>query len=124
MTVRGKGRVIRDTIRQIEAAKPAISEVQMHFFAKPTLGSDAEAIADHQHADQQFRINRRATSVAVEIRQVSADAGQVNKPINRSNQVIMGNVIFKRELVEQGRLRLLPRSHHRQSSRSPGQLNQ
>ena len=33
-------------------------------------------------------------------------------------------IAFQRELVEERRLRLLPRSHHPKSSRSLGQLNQ
>ncbi len=37
MTVLGKARVIRDAVRQIEAAEPPIGEVQMHLLAKPPL---------------------------------------------------------------------------------------
>jgi len=60
--------MIRDPVAQIEAAKPAIREVQMHLFAEPPLRPDAKAVADQQHPDQQFGINRRAARVAVEIR--------------------------------------------------------
>ena len=38
---------------QIEAAEPAIREVQMHLFAEPPRKPDTEAIADQEHADQQ-----------------------------------------------------------------------
>ena len=38
-----------------------------------------------------------------------------DEAINRAQQVILGNMIFQRELVEECRLRFLPRSHHRQS---------
>ena len=94
MTVLGKARMIRDAVRQIEAAKPAIRKVQMHLFAQPPLRSNAETVPKQQHADQKFRIDRGTTSVAVEIRQMHADAGQINKPIKRPYQVIMGNVIL------------------------------
>ncbi len=94
MTVFGKARVIRNAVRQIEAAKPAESKVQMHLLAKPPLRSNAETISDQKHADQQLWVNGGAARMAVEIRQMRADAGQINKPINRPHQVIMRNVIL------------------------------
>ena len=62
--------------------------------------------------------------VAVEIGKVGADPGQVDEPINGAQQVVLRNMILKRELVEQRRLRLLPRSHHRRSSHPLQELNQ
>ncbi|KZX95319.1 hypothetical protein A3722_18740 [Sulfitobacter sp. HI0027] len=124
MPVLGKRRVIRDPVAQIEAAEPAIREVQMHLFAEPSLRTNAEAIADQQHPDQQLGIDRRAAGMAVEIRKVGADATQVDEPINGSKQVILGNMILQRELVEQRRLRLLSWSHHRQYSPRIKGLNQ
>jgi hypothetical protein len=62
--------------------------------------------------------------MAVEIRKVGADAAQVNEPIDGSKQVILGNMILQRELVEQRRLRLLSWSHHRQYSPRLKELNQ
>ena len=57
MAVLGEGGVIRDAIRQIEAAEPAICQVQMHLLAKPPLGSDAEAITHQQHPYHQLWID-------------------------------------------------------------------
>lgn len=51
-------------------------------------------------------------------------AWTLNEPVNRPQQVILRDVIFQRKLVEQGRLRFLPRSHHRQSPHSLRELNQ
>src|SRR6056297_1340178 len=118
MPVLGKRRVIGDAVVQIKAAEPAICEVQMHLFAEPSLGPDAEAIADQKHPDQQLWIDRGAARVAVEIRKMGAKAAEINKPINRPKQVILRDVILQRELIEQRRLRFLPRSHHRRSSPS------
>ena len=67
---------------QIEAAKPAIGQVQMHLFTEPPLRADAKAIANWQHADQRFWIDRQAASVALEICEMRADTGQINEPIN------------------------------------------
>ena len=98
---------------QIEATEPAISQVQMDLFAQTPLGPNAEAIAYQKHTDQQLGIDRGATCVAVEIRQVLADAAQINEPINRSQQVVLWDVLFQRKLIEQRCLRFLPRSQHR-----------
>ena len=95
MPVLGERRVIRDTLIQIEAAEPSICQVQMHLFAQPSLRADAEAIADQQHPDQQFRIDRWTTGVAVEIREMRSNAAQFNKAINRPKQVILGNVVLQ-----------------------------
>jgi len=55
---------------------------------------------------------------------MAADASQIDKPVNGSEQVVLRDVIRKRELVEQRRLRFLPRSHHRRSSHPLQELNQ
>ena len=108
--VLGKGRVVRDAVAQIETAEPAICQVQMDLFAQPPLRPDAEAIADQQHPDQKLRINRRASCVAVEIGQIAAEPGQIDEPVDGAQQVVLRDMILQRELVEQRRLRLLPRS--------------
>ncbi|SLN60796.1 hypothetical protein PEL8287_03311 [Roseovarius litorisediminis] len=90
----------------------------MHLFAEPSLGPDTEAIADQQHADQQFGIDGGAARVAVELRKMRADAAKIDEPVDGAQQVILWDMILKRELVEQRRLRFLPRSHHRRSSPS------
>jgi hypothetical protein len=41
------------------------------------------------------------------------DARQIDKPVNRPQQVILGNVIVYRELMKQRALRLVLRSQHR-----------
>ncbi len=73
MPVLGECRMVRHWVRQIEAAEPTVREVQMDFFAQPTLGSNAKAIADQQHADQQLRINRWTACVAIKSGQILAD---------------------------------------------------
>jgi hypothetical protein len=59
-----------------------------------------------------------------EIRKMGTDAAQVDEPLDRSKKVILGNVVLTRKLVEQGRLRFLPRTHHRHSSHPLAELNQ
>jgi hypothetical protein len=76
--------VIRDPVGQIEPAKPAIRQVQMHLLAQTPFRPDAEAIANQQHTDQKFGIDRRATRVAIEISNMRANATQIDETINRS----------------------------------------
>ena len=84
----------------------------MHLFAQPPLGPDAEAIPDQQHPDQQLEIDRRTACVAVETSKMGADAAQIDKPINGPKQVISGNMILQRKLVEKCCLRFVSRSQH------------
>src|SRR6056297_261084 len=116
--------MIGDPVGEIEPAEPAIRHVQMHLLAEPPLRPDAKAIADQQHPDQQLGIDRWPPRVTVEIRKMGTNAAQVDEPVNGSKQVVLRNVILKRELVEQRGLPLLPRSHHRRSSRTLAELNQ
>lgn len=65
----------------------------MHLFAQAALGSDAKAVSNQKHADHQLRINRWAACMAVVIRQMGADAAEINEPINRTQQVFLREVI-------------------------------
>lgn len=76
----------------------------MHHIAKPPLRPDVKAIPHQQHPDQQFGIDRWATGVAAEFCKMSADAGQINKTINRPHQVIMG----ERDPLTRTRRTMLP----------------
>jgi hypothetical protein len=44
--VLGEGRVVRDPIRQVQAAEPAIGEIEVNLLAQPPLRADPEAVAD------------------------------------------------------------------------------
>jgi hypothetical protein len=101
VSVLGKGRVIGDFIFKAQPAEPAIRQVQMSLFAQSPLGANALAIAHEQHANHQFRINRRTPNRAIEIGEVMAQIAQVETPINAAQKVIGGDVIFKVERVKQ-----------------------
>lgn len=79
----------------IKAAKSTVSVVQMHFLTEPPFREDAEAIFDQQHADQRFRVNPRAASEAVEVCNICADAGRINRPISQQQQMILCNGILE-----------------------------
>ena len=110
--VLGEGRVVRHGIGQVEPAEPAMGEVQRDFLAQPPLRADAAHIADEQHADHQLGINRGPADRAVVGLQLPANARQLNKAIDRAQKVILRDVIFEAEAVEQRSLPHCPLAHH------------
>ena len=74
--------MIRDRIRQIQAAEPVIGKIEISLFTEPAFRPDAKAMPNQQHTDQELRVNR-------------------------AQQVILRHVILHRELLKQ---RLLLRS--------------
>src|SRR5271168_1166093 len=71
--VLGERRVVRHLAVEPEPTEPTVAEVQVNLLAQPPFGTNAVAIANQQHPDQQFRINRRPASRAVKRRQVAAN---------------------------------------------------
>ena len=76
--------MIRHIAFKAEPAEPPIGEVQMHLLTQPTLGTDAEAVADDQHADHQLRIDRGPPDLAIEGPQMGPQAGQVDEAGERA----------------------------------------
>jgi hypothetical protein len=70
MPILGEGRVVRHLAIEAEPTEPTVSEVQMNLFAQPTFRANAVAVANQQHPDEQFGINREPASRAVKWRQV------------------------------------------------------
>src|SRR5262245_1812064 len=63
--LRGERRRLRSLVVEIELAEPAVSKVQGHFLAQPALMTNAIAVADQEHTDHQFGIDRGPADVAV-----------------------------------------------------------
>ncbi|KRR08796.1 hypothetical protein CP49_29730 [Bradyrhizobium valentinum] len=104
--------MIRHRAIQTEPAEPPVSQIEVDLIAQPPLQSDAEAVTEQEHPDHQFGIDRRSTDAAVEGRQVPPDLFKVDKPVDRPQQVVGGDMSFERELREQRSLFDLPMSHH------------
>src|SRR3954465_8650657 len=83
------------------------------------LAVDAVQIADQQNAQQQFRVDRRPSAVAVGVLQLGAYELEAHVAIDEAQQVIFGNVVFKAEVVEQ-RLGTGVLSHHEQQASDDG----
>ena len=73
----------------------------MNLLAQPSLGADAEAVADDEHANHQFRIDRGPAGVAVERRQMLAQIPEIEKTINAAKNMVRRNVSVEIEGVEE-----------------------
>ena len=80
----------------------------MNLFAQTPLGSDAVDIPKEQHADHQFRVNRRPACGTAERRQMRADRREIHEPVNGPKQMIRRNMVVETELIKQSALRRLP----------------
>ncbi len=89
--------MVRHRILQTQATEPAIRQIEVDFFAEPTLGTNAKAVTHDQHPYHQLRINRRTPCVAVERRQMAAQFPKIEATINPAQQVIGRNVIVEIE---------------------------
>jgi hypothetical protein len=94
-------RVIRHRSIQAEPAEPPVGQIEVNLVVKAPLRSDAEAVTDQGHPDHQVRIDRRPADAAVERSKVSPDLLKVDEPVDRPEQVVGGNMLLERELIEQ-----------------------
>src|SRR5215468_10660262 len=74
-----ESRVMRYRIVEIEPVELSVGKMQPHLFAELPLRAGAVAVADDKHSDQQFRINRRATNVAVERTQLFVEIAECRR---------------------------------------------
>jgi hypothetical protein len=123
MPVLGERRVIRHRAIQTEPAEPPVGQIKVDLIAQPPFRSEAEAVADQEHPDHQLGIDRRLTNTTVERRQVPPDLFKVDKPVDRAQQVVGGDMSFERELIEQRSLFDLSMSHHDLQSCQLDRLN-
>lgn len=76
--------MIRDRTFQTKAAEPAIGQIEMNLFAQTALGANPVAVANNQHPDHQFRIDRGAAGVAVAICEMPAEFAKIKASVNAS----------------------------------------
>ena len=93
--------MIGHCILETEATEPAVRQVEVHFLAQAPFRADAEAVAEQQHPHHQLRIDRGATRVAIERREVLAEIGEIEEPINAAQQVVCWNVRVEVEGIKQ-----------------------
>ncbi len=78
---------------------------------KLALAADAVQIVNQQNPQQELWIDRRTTCFAIAILQSLAHEPEVDMLINQPQQMILWNLIFQSEVVEQ-RFRAGVPTHH------------
>jgi hypothetical protein len=99
MPVARESGVVRHPAVEPEVTKPAIGQIEMDLLAQPPFGPDAHAVANNQHPHHQFGINRGPADAAVERLQLRAYLLEIEKPVDASEQVIIGDVVIEAEIV-------------------------
>ena len=74
--------------------------MHLHFVTQPSLGSDPEQVPHQQHPHHQFRINRWAPGVTVQMFYLSTDKGKIYVLVNESKNMIGWNKIVWPKIVE------------------------
>lgn len=65
-------------------AEPAIGKIEMDLLAQSPLGSDAVAVADDQHPEHQFGLNRGPAGGTVGIGQMRTEFAQIEVVVDGS----------------------------------------
>jgi hypothetical protein len=76
----------------------------VNLLAQPPLGTNAEAVADKQHPDQQLRINRGPPDVAVVGPQMRSNFRQVDEAVDPPQNVIVSPCVGLFRWSRTGRL--------------------
>jgi hypothetical protein len=92
--------MIGDHILKPEPTEPPVGQVEINLLTEPPFRADRVAIADQQHPDHQFRINRGATRMAVKGRKLGAQPAQIKDRVETTQQVIARHTVFEIELIK------------------------
>ncbi len=109
---------------QTQSAEPPIGQIEVDLLAQPPLGANPKAVADEQYPHHQLRINRGASNVAVIGLEMRPNAGKVDETVDPAQHVIIRDVPFQAEAVEQRLLHHPPLAHHRPNLLPLGEGNQ
>src|ERR1700681_2484233 len=106
--------MIGDLVIEIEVTEPAIGKVEFDLLAQAALRTDAVAVADDQHPDYEFRVDRRPADLAVEGLQLLANVAQYprHRRIDAAQKMARRNATFEVEQIEQLALIDLLPTHH------------
>ncbi len=103
MAIDRERRVVGDLIVQIEAAEPAIGEVQLDLLAQLPLKANAVAVTNDKHPDHQLGVDRRPADLAVERFQLLTKPSQYprHNRIDAAQEMEFWNAPFEVKEIEQ-----------------------
>jgi hypothetical protein len=112
MPVLGESGVVGNRIVEVQATEAPVRQVEMHFLAQPSLGSNTEAVTDLRHAHHQLGIDRWPACVTVIRRKVLAKFVEIEVAIDAAKQVLARHLIIEAEGVKQSILNLVSLTQH------------
>jgi hypothetical protein len=99
--VLGEGRMMRDLLIEPQAGEPPPCQMHAQLFHQFALARDAVEIADEQNAQQQLRIDRRATGITVAPFQLLPHKLEADMLVDQPQQMSFRNLVFQAKVVEQ-----------------------
>ena len=108
MAIDRESRVVGNLVVEIEAAEPAISEVQLDLLAQLPLEANAVAVTDDEHSDHQLGIDRRPADLTVEGLQLLPKLSQYPRHgrIDAAQEMALRNASLEVEEIKQLALEL------------------
>jgi len=107
--------MMRNLLIEAQSRKPAPRQMHAQLLHQPAFTSDAVQIPNQQNAQQQFGINRGSSVLTVAVLEWFPHEIKADVFVDQPQQMILRNLIFQTEVVEQ---RFTPGvvSHHDQQA--------
>src|ERR1043165_3756321 len=93
--------VMRNLLIEAETGEPAPCQMHAQFFHQLAFTGDAIQITDQQNAQQKLGVNRWATGLTVGGFQLLPYKLETDVLVDESQQMILRNLIFQAEVIEQ-----------------------
>src|SRR6266853_4723399 len=107
--------VMRDLLIEAQAGEPAPRQMHAQFVHQFAFAGDAVQITNQHNAQQEFGIDRGATRLAVAGSKALTHKLKTDVLVDQPQQMVLGNLIFQTEIVEQ-RFRAVVLPHHDQQA--------
>lgn len=109
--------MVRHFLIERKPGKPAPGKMHPKLFDQLALARYSVKVSDQQNSTETFWIDRRSPSIAVEGLQLLSHEIEVDVPIDQTEQVMLGYMIFGSKVIEE-RLRTALLTHHEGSPQS------
>ena len=83
--------MVGDLVLDAQTTEPAVRQIDPNLCTDPSLRPDSKDVADEQHSDHEFRVDRRASGVPVERRKLLVDPAKIEHSINAPYHMIGWN---------------------------------
>ena len=103
--------MVRDLVLDAQATEPAVRQIDLNLRTNPSLRPDRKDVADEQHSDHQFRVDRGSSGVC-RTAKLLVDPAKIEHGINPPYHVIGWNHFIEMEFVEELPVTRCQPTHH------------